>query len=202
MADNYDTYYRTKPKLQILQGWDPNEPRTRARSAPIQSGATIYSGHIIALEWNSSDSVWEWVLADSADAEHRKQAPHVAQDDGDAVDVRGSGQLVGLSCSGQFEFQSGYFTNPGAPPLTAGIALSYGTGGDVGKLIPVARGGGPTVPVIGMLSGVHHAGPINVGNYVNSDGVLINGTNSEAAAGTDSDVVQWVTHYDGQNAAS
>ena len=192
MADNYGTYARSKPRVQILKGWDPNEPRTRTRSAPVKSGVTVLSGEILALEWVSADSEWQWVLADRSNAEHRKQAPYIAQDDSVDPDVRASGQLVGLSCSGQFEVQTAYYVTPGGgdQPLPAGIALTYGDGADAGKVETTARGAGPTVPVIGVISGAHHAGPIS-----------LVGVNSEADA-ADLNVVQWETHYDSQNAAS
>lgn len=182
-------FLRAKPYLRVLQGFDPNEPQTRSRSAPVKSGVTVVSGNVIVLEYVSANAQWEWVLADRAEAAHRKQVPHFALQDATDSDVAAAGQLTGLSCSGQFELQTGYFVTPsGGEPLTNGAALSYGTGANVGKVEAVLRGAGPTIPVVGFISGAHNAGAID-----------LTGQCSEATSNT---VVQLTTTYDAANAAS
>ena len=175
--------------MRVLQGYDPNEPQTRSRSAPVKSGVSIKSGNVIVLEYNSSTAVWEWTLADRATSAHLKQVPHFAlQDDTDA-EVTAAGLLTGLSCSGQFEIQTGYFVTPtSGEPLTNGAALTFGTSSNVGKIEAVLRGDGPTTPIIGFISGAHNAGAID-----------LTGQCSEATSNT---MVQFTTSYDPRNAAS
>ena len=183
----YGHYQRSKPYLRVLRGYDPNEPRTRTRSAPIKDGVTILSGQVICLEWDSSSGQHVWNVADRAVAEHLAGTPHFALQDGLDKDVVSSGLLTGLSCSGQFELQTGYYSTAGAPALSEGIPVTYGTGANVGKVETCAFGDGATKPVIGVLSGNMHAGPISLA-----------GVCSEAS---NTNMVQLQTQYVAVNAA-
>jgi hypothetical protein len=93
-------YQRTAPRVQVLRGYWGNEPYARTFSAPVTSGVTIKSGQLISLSSGS------WVLGCSAG-----QEPFIAFHDSTDTDVVSSGQLVGLSCAGQFVIETGYFDN-------------------------------------------------------------------------------------------
>jgi len=187
----YGIVQRLHPYLIPISGYNPLEPQTRITSVPVQAGVTIKSGQIIVPSVDTDGITVVWVLADSGTSAHLKAEPHVALQDSTDYDVVAAGNvLTGLSCSGQFEIQTGYYVAPGGggAPITNGTVLSFGTGATAGSLTTVLRGAGPTVPVIGIVSGACVAGPID-----------LTGINSEA---TNLSVVQWRTHYDSQNAAS
>lgn len=185
---NAGHYQRSKPYLRVLRGYDPNEPQTRTRSAPIKDGITILSGQVIALEWDADAAIYVWNVADRATAEHLLQTPHFALQDSTDKDVVAAGLLTGLSSSGQFELQTGFYSTAGSPALSEGTPVTYGTSGTAGKVETCAFGDGPTKPVIGVLSGGMYAGPLSLA-----------GTCSEAS---DVNVVQLNTQFNPRNASS
>lgn len=185
---NYGHYQRSKPYMRVLRGYDPQETTTRAISAPVKDGQTIKSGQVIVQEWVTDE--FQWVLADRDISAHLLQVPHFALRDDDDTDVAAAGRLPGLSCSGQFEIQTGYYVAVGvsSEPATVGACVTFGGTANAGSVQAVARGAGATLPVIGILSGAHHAGPID-----------LSGELSEAS---NCNVFQLNTHYDPRNASS
>lgn len=187
----YGHYQRTKPMMVVRRNWNPQESsRGGQKSLPIKSGVLPMSGQCIVPEWVSANSRFEWVLADRSVSAHRAEVPCFAQQDYDTADVRGSGLLTGLPCSSDYELQTGYYSTVGDVPLTSGTPLTYGQASDsnAGSVVPCARGGGPTVPVVGYLTVDHHAGPVSLVG--------------EHSGATDLNVVRFNTKYDPQNAAS
>jgi len=120
----YGIYQRTSPRVQVLSGYWANEPYARRTSAPVTANVTILSGQLISL------SAGAWVLGCAAGLE-----PHIALQDSVDTDVASSGQLIGLSCAGQFEIQTGYYDSTqvyvNSSPLkaaTGGGSTYQGTG--------------------------------------------------------------------------
>lgn len=102
---NYGTVQRTKPRVAVLRGFDPNEPTTRQRSLPVKDGVTIKSGQVISPAFNATTSRLEWVLGKDASASQ----VFIALPDSTDTDVQSADLLVGLPCSGQFVIETAYF---------------------------------------------------------------------------------------------
>lgn len=108
---------RTKPRVEVLRGYNPNEPHTLTQSHPVKADEVIRSGMVISLEWVSTNSRYEWVKG----GQDNKMA-YIALQDYDQSstgglgafgydpDVIEAGKLTGLSCAGQFEIQTAYVT--------------------------------------------------------------------------------------------
>lgn len=96
---------RVKPRVTVLRGFDPNAPMTLTQSLPVKSGQTILSGQLVSSSWDSSVNQHVWSLGPGTNA-----TPHIALQDGADQDVSEAGKLTGLSCAGQFEIQTAYYT--------------------------------------------------------------------------------------------
>lgn len=171
----YGTVKRVKPRLVVLRGFDPNEPRTLTQAAPVASGVTILSGQVISLDWNSVLDQYEWVLGGVSG-----QVPYIALQDSVDPDVVESGTLVGLSCLGQFELQTAYFA--AEETYNVDVPLTYD--GVTGDVKPTTFGSGE--PILGVVTRNH--GTVNLA-----------GKDSSA---TSLDVVVFTTNYNETNAAS
>lgn len=150
----YGTIKRSKPRVGVLRGFDPNEPRTRLAAYPVSidsnTGATlvIRSGQTISLKCNASLSQDEWVLGVTALESGVLRTPYIALNDSYDEDVIEAGKLPGLSCSGQFEIRTGYFKTGDDANLKNGVPITFdGTSGDV-----KATTFGSGVPVIGIVT--------------------------------------------------
>ena len=132
-------YYLKKfPSVQILRGWDPQEPTTLATTHPITTDAAgepaeIADGQVISL--NKAGTAW--ILGVEADATPAQiNSIAIAQDGTDIWDVMDAdnnwdytdpktvGSLVGLSCTGKFRIATPYF----AKFNDAGTAYEYTAG--------------------------------------------------------------------------
>lgn len=132
-------YYLKKfPSVQILRGWDPQEPTTLATTHPIATDAAgepidIADGQVISL--NKAGTAW--ILGVEADATPAQiNSIAIAQDGTDIWDVMDAdnnwdytdpqtvGSLVGLSCTGKFRIATPYF----AKFDNAGTAYEYKAG--------------------------------------------------------------------------
>lgn len=123
---------RDYPIMEILRGWNPNEPFTRTAAYPVASGVTIYSGMLIYPKWDNTNNRVEWNIADKDVTGIHNLPIYLAQDDSAKEDVIEAGNLVGLSCAGQFEVQTCWYT--------ASVNYNEGTYltvGDDGKVKPV-----------------------------------------------------------------
>ena len=142
---------RSKPRVEVLRGYNPNEPHTLTQSHPVKANVTIRSGQAISLEWVSGNSRYEWKLGGVDD-----QMTYIALQDWDQSqtgglgafgydpDVIEAGKLTGLSCAGQFEIQTAYFTGSQSYPMDQ--ALTYD--GTTGNLKPA----GSTDQVVGRIT--------------------------------------------------
>jgi hypothetical protein len=157
---------RVKPRVTVLRGFDPNAPMTLTQSLPVKSGQTILSGQLISSSWDSVANQHMWSLGLGATA-----TPHIALQDGADQDVSEAGKLTGLSCAGQFEIQTAYYTGSdiavGAlvvPSSTTGsIAPTSATGQIIlGMVTRAPSGEGMTPnPVPGFGVGARYA-PITI----------------------------------------
>lgn len=130
----HGTIKRTKPRVTVLRGYNPNEPQTLTQSHPVKSGVTIKSGQAISLEWVAGNSRYEWILGGPADEADATMIYVALQDwdlsqtgglgsfgyDPDAVEA---GKLTGLSCAGQFELETAYYKSDDT--YTLGAPITY-----------------------------------------------------------------------------
>lgn len=174
-------------RVEVLRGFDPNEPTTLTQNAPVADSVDIRSGQVIYLSWNSSNLEYEWKLGCTAG-----NTPYIALQDfvngGGGLtgldqdeDVAEAGNLTGLSCSGKYEIQTAHFKS--GETYNANTPLTYD--GVTGDVKPTTWGSGD--PVLGVLSRVR--GPKSLAGE-NSNIVLDAGGN---------DVVIFTTLYDENN---
>lgn len=171
---------RTYPILEVLRGWNPNEPFTRTAAYPVKDANAILSGMLITPVWVSANNRMEWTIADKDTAGIHQAALYLAQDDYSKEDVIEAGNLVGLSCSGQFEVESAFFT--------AGSTYNEGTFltvGDDGKVDAITAQDGTKV-IVGQVT----RAPGN-GSAASTLKSLV-GTNSGVV---NTDVLTFVTQY-------
>jgi hypothetical protein len=95
----FGTTQRAQPRLKVRRGYPGNEPGNKSFSAPVTTGVTIFSGQIISLTSGA------WVLGCAAG-----KTPYIAFHDSTDPDVTSAGLLLGFSCSGNYTFETAYFT--------------------------------------------------------------------------------------------
>lgn len=98
----YGGYLRTKPRINIKRGFAGNEPQSITLSATPKLNEGILSGMLIELDTNG-----QWVK--SVTGGTANTVAYFAFSDQSDTDVISSGKLLGLSCLGEFELQTGYF---------------------------------------------------------------------------------------------
>lgn len=159
-------YQKTFPSVQILRGWNPQEPTTLATTHPIQiDSATgepevIASGMVISL--NSDGTAWTRGVEGDTAAQINSVA--IAQDGSDLWDVLDAdaqwgveddqvvGSLVGLSCTGKFRIATPYFAkfdeSGNAYLYKAGTPITFCKSSDTVKTLAPAGGGTLAVEAI------------------------------------------------------
>ena len=98
---------RTKPRVQILRGWDLVSTSTLHQVHAVKANEAIKSGMVISREWVSGNNRYEWVKGCTSG-----KAPFIAFQDDTEADVVATDGLTGISISGDYEIQTGYFTAP------------------------------------------------------------------------------------------
>jgi hypothetical protein len=157
---------RVKPRVTVLRGFDPNAPMTLTQSLPVKSGQTILSGQLVSSSWDSAVNQHVWSLGLGASA-----TPHIALQDGADQDVSEAGKLTGLSCAGQFEIQTAYYTGSNIA-VGALVVASTGTTGSImptsatgqiilGMITRAPSGDGMTPSNLGVGRGAQYA-PITI----------------------------------------
>lgn len=143
---------RALPRLEVLRGLDFTSPKMQSAAYRVKSGVTIRSGQIISPSWNAEDSVFEWVLGIDLTAPDA----YLAWDDSDDPDVVSAGALAGLSCSGQFEVQSAYFTGDSFSKGDYVVPIATGAvgAGSFEVVESLYTGGATAKPVVGRLTRV------------------------------------------------
>ena len=113
---------RTKPRVTVLRGFDPNAPMTMTQSLPVAVSSGLgttgqKSGQVISSTWDPALGSYAWVLGLTGAAltagsnKVSKNTPFIALQDAADEDVIEAGKLTGLSCAGQFEIQTAYYTS-------------------------------------------------------------------------------------------
>ena len=129
---------RIKPRVTVLRGFDPNAPMTLTQSLPaftgVSSSTGIYSGQLVSAAWDSTKGSYAWVLGLTGGTGANACVPHIALQDIADQDVSEAGKLTGLSCAGQFEIQTAYYTGFNATTGKVGAAVVPSTGSNVGSV--------------------------------------------------------------------
>lgn len=106
----YGTIQRTnpaKPRLEVLRGFNPNEPFTQSSTHPVKDGVTVSSGQLIVTEVDvDSPTGYVWILCPTG---RDTGAVYIAEKDSEDEDIQSAGNLPGLSCAGQYEFEMAFF---------------------------------------------------------------------------------------------
>jgi hypothetical protein len=202
---------RVKPRVTVLRGFDPNAPMTLTQSLPVKSGQTILSGQLISSSWDSTVNQHVWSLGLTAAA-----TPHIALQDGADQDVSEAGKLTGLSCAGQFEIQTAYYTGSNiavgalvvASSTTGSIAPTSATGQIILGMVTRAPSGDGMTPSItrgtnGNIVGSQYA-PITISpSYTGGSSGSATGPGAVFYPGIDSSsvppatVITFATAYNG-----
>ena len=206
---------RLKPRVSVLRGFDPNAPMTLTQSFPAYTGVSsstgIYSGQLISSAWDSYKNQHCWVLGLTGSV----NTPYIALQDIADQDVSEAGKLTGLSCAGQFEIQTAYYTVANAtaayvgalvvPSVTLGsIAPSSATGQIIlGSITRAPSGDGMTPSNLGVGRGAQYA-PITISpSYTGGTGGSPTGPGAVFYPGIDSSsvapavVITFATGYNG-----
>jgi hypothetical protein len=173
----------------------------------VSSSKGIYSGQLISSAWDSSKNQHCWVLGMTGSV----NTPYIALQDIADQDVSEAGKLTGLSCAGQFEIQTAYYTGStiavGAivvPSSTTGsIAPSSGTGQLIlGSITRAPNGEGMTPSTLGFGVGAQYA-PITISPSYTGGSGSATGPGSVFYPGIDSSsvppatVITFATAYNG-----
>jgi hypothetical protein len=181
---------RPYPRLEVLRGYNPNEPHTLTQSHPAfdvggNNEPVISSGMIVYLAWDATNSRYGWKLGCAAG-----YTPYIALQDWDRSqtaglgqfgydpDVMEAGKLTGLSCAGQFEVQTAFYKTEVAT-YKMDDKLTYCTGQDAGW-VELADSGDP---IVGFITRPRGEGYPNDLDRINSNVV-----NKSA--------ITWTTYYD------
>lgn len=152
-------YKRSYPRLNVLRGWDPQQPNHFASDAPVaDDAAEILSGMVISKKYNATTGLWEWQRG----WETGNGIPHFAIEDGDNYDSAEAGILNGLSCAGQFRIRTPFYTETAVDLNEGALLVPDGT---TGKVKAVANAAG--ILVIGIV-GPNMYGPKDISD-INSE---------------------------------
>jgi hypothetical protein len=102
---------RPKPRVQILRGWDLVSTSTLHQVHAVKAGQEdIKSGMIISRVWNATLSRYEWTKGVTANG-LATPVPYIAFQDATEADVVAAEGLTGISISGDYEIQTGYYSS-------------------------------------------------------------------------------------------
>jgi hypothetical protein len=159
---------RDYPRLEVLRGFDPQNPSAAAGWAeyPVKAGVSFLSGQIISPEYNATTGVVEWVKGAA------NGVPHFALEDSTDEDGVAAGRIPALSCEGDFLIQTPHYEDT---TYVFGDKIVAGTSGEVGKVTKAGASDGDQF-VIGRID--RHNGPSS-----------IKGTNSNVKPAGQTDVL-------------
>jgi len=149
---------RDYPRLVVLSGYRANEPQHLRAAYPVGVDGNgdeyvILSGQIITPYDDSGTIKWQLGFGSG---DHTDIADcYVALNDSTDEDVIEAGTLVGLSCAGMFEFQTGFF-KASDPAFAVGDVLFADDNGDVALEADAPAG----APRIGQVT--RRAGPFDI----------------------------------------
>jgi hypothetical protein len=145
----YGTIMRQYPRLEVLRGFNPNEPHTFTQAYPVQANVVILSGQVVSAVWNAGTSIYEWQLGWTAGL-----IPFTALNDSGDADVVEAGNLVALSSAGQFELQTAFWKAGD----TFNVDTPVGPDGVTGNIKAATLGDGN--PIMGYITRNH--GPLSL----------------------------------------
>lgn len=116
---------RANARVTVLRGYDPNSPSTLTQSLPVASGSTILSGQVVSGVWSSTYGSHAWTLGLTGGV------PYVALQDSADEDVSEAGKLTGLSCAGQFEIQTAFYSGTESALTLGAVLTAHATSGNV-----------------------------------------------------------------------
>ena len=167
--------------MEVLRGFNPNEPQTLTQAYPVADGVTVLSGQVVSLVYDDAYvGKHKWVLGWTAGI------PYIAINDwapstglGADADVMEAGKLPALSSAGQFEIQTPFWANSADALQTGGggdfvIDAPVGPAAKTGYIKVVALESG--IPIMGYVT--RHRGPL----FLGPTGEGNNGVNSSAVA--------------------
>jgi hypothetical protein len=128
-TDGPNPVQRVKPRLVVRRGYAGNETSALSRSLP--AGEAIKSGQLV------TESAGTWVVAGNIAA---AGVLFIAYHDSSDPDVISCNKLLAFDLNGDYEFETGYYTDGGAPAnLGQGVALVCGKGAAKGSLVPTTK---------------------------------------------------------------
>lgn len=147
----YDTIKRQgKPRLEVLRGYNPNEPFQQSATHPVKDGEDIKSGQTITLEADSDSPTGSvWIICPTGFTDG---AVYVALQDATDEDVVSAGNLPGLSCAGQYEFESAFFDGADNSAYTEGLYIKPSTANAGNVMLTAAANPVATETVIGQIT--------------------------------------------------
>lgn len=169
----YGTIKRQYPRVEVLRGFNPNEPHTFTQAYPVQAGVAILSGQVVSAVWNGALSQYEWQLGWSLQ-NGVPAVPFVALNDSGDPDVIEAGNLAALSSAGQFEIETAFF-KAGDTFL---VDVPVGPDGVTGNIKVSIPGSG--VPIMGYITRNH--GPKSLVG-INSNAVNLSVVSFQTAFG-------------------
>jgi len=151
---------RTKPRVQILRGWDLVSTSTLHQVHAVKANQQdIKSGMIISRVWNSDLSRYEWTKGVTING-LSTPVPYIALQDATEADVVAAEGLTGISISGDYEIQTGYYNTDGT--YNADVLLTFD--GTSGRVKPAAEGN----YVIGRVTRIHGHKQLNPNTVPNT----------------------------------
>ncbi len=187
---------RANARVLVLRGYDPNSPTTLTQTLPVQTSTTVLSGQVISANWSSSQGSYAWVLGMTGSTASVTAVPHIALQDSADEDVSEAGNLTGLSCAGQFEIQTAFYSGADSSFVPGKVLSAHASSGD----LIVATGGTATGNIIvghvtrapaGTIGGAATAGGITItssytggtgGSSTGPGAIFYPGSNSEVTA--------------------
>jgi len=174
----FGTVKRQYPRVEVLRGYNPNEPQQLSQAFPVADGVTILSGQVISRSWNGGLGQYEWVRG------WISGVPFIAINDSSDADILEAGKLPALSSAGQYEIQIGFWKNSDEANFV--VDAPVGPDGTTGDIQVVANKSG--IPIIGYVTRNH--GPLDLG----PSGSGNNGSNSNVVV-ANLHVVSFQTSY-------
>ena len=182
-TDGPNPVKRAKPRLVVRRGYAGNETSALSRSLPCSEA--IKSGELVtpvAGEWAKAEAVTAAGLL------------YLAYHDSSDPDVISCNALLAFDLNGDYEFETGYYQDGGAPGnLADGVALVCGSGATDalgrGQLIPATKANATAnAVVVGYMRG----GEVDLseGQYSSTVENMSQDTQADAAG---SKVIRFVT---------
>lgn len=163
------TTERALLRLIVHRGFSGNRPTGLSRTLAV-SDSTIKSGMLITPKWDASAGIYQWskgfdVATSGSDTEASVPTFFWAMDDPTDPDVEAAGNLLGLSCLGNYELSTAFVK--AGEVFSEGEYLTYD--GVTGNMKSAVNGD----VVFARVSRDYDA-PVNLGSSYTPNGVVLN----------------------------